>query len=93
MLRFNFFKNRKGQVAETMTWVIATIIIIVLLVSAIYVSSLLGKSKNLQVEGIENYEENNWAFEKTQFALSINDGNQELILSWVKGSGGNSNGN
>ena len=35
-------KNKKGQIGETMTWVIATIIIIVVLIVSIFITSFLG---------------------------------------------------
>jgi hypothetical protein len=38
--------NKKGQVGETMTWIIATIVIIVILVFSIFITSILGKSKS-----------------------------------------------
>lgn len=83
-------KNKKAQIAESITWVVATIIIIFLIVSAIYVSSLLGKSKSLSVQGLGNSNENNWVLEKTKFALEINNDNQDTILLWVRNSGGGS---
>jgi hypothetical protein len=88
MLSYSFLKSegKKAQVAETMTWVVATIIIIVLLVASIYLSSLLGKSKDLKVGGIESSEENNWVNSKTQMALEINNENVNRILNWVSES-------
>ncbi len=35
-------RNKKAQIGETMTWVIATIIIIVILISSIFITSVLG---------------------------------------------------
>lgn len=40
-------KNSKGQVGETITWIIATILIIVILVFFIFGSSLLAGSKKV----------------------------------------------
>jgi len=37
--------NRKGQLGETMTWVVATIIILVMTFAFVFVSGLLGKSR------------------------------------------------
>jgi len=37
--------NKKGQTSEAMTWIVATLIIIVLLGISIYAASLLSKSK------------------------------------------------
>lgn len=38
----NRLMNKKGQIGETMTWVIATIIIIVILIVSIVITSFLG---------------------------------------------------
>ena len=40
-----FSKNRRGQTSEAMTWIVATLIIIVLLGISIYAASLLSKLK------------------------------------------------
>jgi hypothetical protein len=42
-----FQKNSKGQTGETITWVIATIVIIGILLLFIYASTLMGKAKNI----------------------------------------------
>jgi hypothetical protein len=44
---FSAKKNKKAQIGETMTWIVATIIIIVVLSIFIYTSDLLSKTKNL----------------------------------------------
>ncbi|PJE81660.1 hypothetical protein COU58_01825 [Candidatus Pacearchaeota archaeon CG10_big_fil_rev_8_21_14_0_10_32_42] len=41
------FKNSRGQIGETLTWVVATIIILVILIFFIFGSSLLGKTKSV----------------------------------------------
>ncbi|GAI63277.1 unnamed protein product, partial [marine sediment metagenome] len=40
-------KNKKAQIGETMTWVVATIIIIVILVISLYTTSLLAQTKKV----------------------------------------------
>lgn len=40
-------QNNKGQMGETLTWVIATIIIVVILMFFIFGASLLGTTKNV----------------------------------------------
>jgi hypothetical protein len=87
MLKFNVIKrNRNAQVAETMTWVVATMIIIFLIVSSLYIASLLGKDKTLNPGKYESSEDSNWIEMKTEFALDVNNHNNEIILSWVEGS-------
>ncbi len=42
--------NRKGQVGEGVTWIIATIIIIAILVFFIFVASSLGKARTISLD-------------------------------------------
>ncbi|MBS3084371.1 hypothetical protein J4411_00465 [Candidatus Pacearchaeota archaeon] len=39
--------GKKGQVGETLTWIVATLLVIILLIFFIFGSSLLGKTKKL----------------------------------------------
>ena len=44
----SFIRNRKAQIAETMTWVVATVIIIIILTVAIFISTAyVGGGKNV----------------------------------------------
>ena len=43
----NLLNQKKGQIGETMTWVVATLIIVVVLFISIYTSSLISKTKIL----------------------------------------------
>jgi len=86
MSKFDFFRNNKGQVSETMTWVVASIIIIFLMVSTIYVSSLLGKNKSVDWDILDKAKEDFWVGQKTSFALEINDNNKDKILDWANES-------
>ncbi|MFZ1970766.1 MAG: hypothetical protein WAU65_01130 [Candidatus Nanoarchaeia archaeon] len=46
MLHNNFLiKSKQAQVSETITWVVATIIILVILIVSTFLASLVGKSK------------------------------------------------
>lgn len=45
-----FSKNRRGQTSEAMTWIVATLIIMVLLGISIYATSLLSKAKIMDYE-------------------------------------------
>lgn len=40
------FEDKKAQIGETLTWIVATVIIIVILLVAIFVASVIGKDKN-----------------------------------------------
>ena len=43
----NLLNQKKGQIGETMTWVVATLIIVVILSISIYTSSIVSKTKIL----------------------------------------------
>ena len=60
-------RSRKGQVGETLTWIVATILVIVLLIFFIFGSSLLGKTK--QVESFRPSLTSKQAFEGTDSFL------------------------
>ena len=76
-------KNRKGQVGVTISWVIATIVIIGVLIIFIYISILMSKVKminigNLEISGSEKKTE--LLAEKTSLAHQLaNNRNKELI--------------
>jgi len=59
-------KNKKAQSGETVTWIVATLIIIIIMVIAIYGSSLLAKTKT---------------FEKGKSELSSSKENNNLIAT------------
>lgn len=46
----NKIENKKGQTSEAMTWIVATLIIIVLLGISLYAASLLSKLKIIDYE-------------------------------------------
>jgi len=48
------FKVKKAQIGETLTWIIATIVIIVILVFAIFVASSMGKNKEFTIKNKES---------------------------------------
>jgi hypothetical protein len=47
-------KNCKGQTGETIAWVIATLVIIGVLIIFIYISTIMGKAKNLTIGDINS---------------------------------------
>ena len=78
----NKIKNRHAQTGEAMTWIVATLIIIFILVMAIYISSLIGRAKSVQLS--ENYNlENDLTNTKTEMAYKINFANREKIDAWI----------
>lgn len=76
--------NKKAQVGESITWVVATIIVVVLLIIFIYASILLSKTKSLKFDIKANSEDSfDWINSKTQIAYSINNNNQNKIEGWI----------
>jgi len=78
--------SKKAQIGETMTWVVATIIIIVTLIIFIYVSSLLKEIRNIKLPDlkIDSKEDVNWLEAKTSFAHSLADNkNKKEIDKWI----------
>lgn len=88
-------KNKKGQISDAITWVVATLIIIFLVVSSIYISSLMGKSKAVEKKKVIDLGDDSvdWVQEKTEFAYSINPGNKIKINQWIQESEVGANGN
>jgi hypothetical protein len=80
-------KNKRGQVGESMTWIVATLIIFVLLMLFVYASSVLSvktlgaglKSKLFEVE-----KEGDWIEIKNELAFELNDRNENSIRDWIK---------
>jgi preprotein translocase subunit SecG len=87
-------KSKKGQIAETVTWVVATIIIIVTLIIFIFLSTSISKAKVLTISGGTNSVEKFFLSKdageisrlniKTIFAFSLNSNNQEKINGWIE---------
>lgn len=81
--------NRRGQLSDAMTWVVATVIILVLLVVFVYASNILGKVNKIET-GVKSLakgevEENiDFFYEKTKIAYKINDENKNQIDSWIE---------
>ena len=81
---YNFIKNHKGQVGETITWVLATILLIVILIVFIYASIAMAKVKYLKLDiKLTSGSSVDWVNSKTQMAYSINPNNKNKIQVWV----------
>lgn len=80
--------NSRGQVADTMTWIVATIIIITILVLFVYASSVLAKTKSVGrfAKGLFSEDDNgaDWIKVKMDFAYGIEDENKEVISQWIE---------
>jgi hypothetical protein len=80
--------NKKGQLSDAMTWVVATMIIVVLLAVFIYASDVLGEANKIE-KGVKtllkgDLEEGiDYFYEKSKFAYKINSDNKNEIDEWI----------
>jgi len=82
----NYKRNKRAQVGETLTWIVATIIIIVVLLVFIYASIALGKTKSVHKIKISAEESSvDWINIKTNIAYSLNNQNKIKIDEWIGG--------
>jgi hypothetical protein len=81
--------NKKAQVGESLTWMIATVIIIVILIIFVYASSILAV-KNKGVEIKTKYSKirvnEDWIKAKNEmgFSRSSDKDNRAFIENWIK---------
>ena len=81
--------NKKGQVAETMTWAVATIIIIVTLVVSIFLSSKIADANDLIYSPKKILESDYKRTEdlimvKSVFVYFLSEGeNKNLVYGWL----------
>ncbi len=87
MLRY----NRSGQVGETASWLIATLIIIGILIIFIYISVLMAKVKVIGIGNLESdlRKESQVLMMKTSLSHELaNDKNKEIIDNILKENNG-----
>ncbi|MEN7982193.1 MAG: hypothetical protein ABFQ65_01985, partial [Nanoarchaeota archaeon] len=81
------------QIAETITWVVATMIIVVTLIVFIFISSKMADAKNINPSNLVVKDGNFFVSDdvgeisrletKTKFAFSVNLNNEQKIKEWV----------
>jgi hypothetical protein len=78
--------KKKAQIGETLTWIVATLIIIVILFVFIFASVLMSKVKIIKMGDVEtDLKESNLLEKKTSFAHQIvNHKNEEIIIKILK---------
>ena len=74
--------NKKAQVGETMTWIVATVIIIVILILTLYTASVLGKMKVAKYDPFETKIDR--IEQKITFAYNVDSSNANFIENWIK---------
>lgn len=80
--------NKRAQVGETVTWIIATIILIAILIIFLFISVSLSKVKLFNANIKANSEEaTDWINIKTNIAYSINSDNKNRIDLWISKEG------
>lgn len=83
-------KNKRGQISESLTWVVATFILIAILLIFIYVSIALSKTKSIKVNIRTSLGDSfDWIDKKTEMAYSINSANRDEIDEWISRRGEN----
>ena len=76
--------NKRAQIGETISWVVATILLVVVLIIFIYASVALSEVKNIKSGSKENSEDSaDWVNSKTEIAYSINADNKNKIAEWI----------
>jgi len=83
----NKFRKR-AQVGDTLTWFVATLIIVILLIVFVYVASALAGTKKVvkyasSIDFDDEKVELNWIGNKTEFAFEINFENKNFIEAWI----------
>ncbi len=80
--------NKKAQVGETITWIIATIVLVAILITFIFISASLSKVKSLKTTSqSDSSKEVDWINTKTKLAYSINPENRNIITLWISKEG------
>jgi hypothetical protein len=84
-------KNKKAQIGETLTWIVATLIILGVLLIFIYASLALAKAKSVNSLKVKDHInsfprglEENWIETKNEMAFTRNSQNKQAILDWIK---------
>jgi hypothetical protein len=81
--------NKKAQVGETLTWIVATLVIIGTLLIFIYSSIALAKVKSINSGEVKTHikqisgESIDWIGSKNQMAFSKNNENSNEIGRWI----------
>lgn len=78
-----YTRNKRAQIGGTLTWFVATLIIIFILLIGIYASSLLGKTKFLEFNENIKGSDNSWEETKNTMAFEKDSSNKEIITNWI----------
>lgn len=89
MLKYKL--GRKAQVGETMSWIIATLIIIGILIIFIYISVLMANVKKINLSDLQSdsKQEVNLLSEKTSFAYKLTNNKDKALIDNLLKEGNN----
>ncbi len=89
MLRYRKIE-RRGQIGETFTWVFATVIILVIMLVALWISFLISKTKLIAVANVNSdlEKESTVLTVKTSLAEQLNSQNKQMIEDILKKQNG-----
>ncbi len=77
--------NKKAEIGESITWVVATIIILVVLIIFIYAANVLGGFQSFKVSSGERIlDSDNHLKIKTEAAFREVSSNKEKINNWIE---------
>jgi hypothetical protein len=83
---------KKAEIGETMTWIVGSVIIIVILIIFLYAASAFGTLKSAQVQASKfagalsmgsDLKIQKWMYFKSIQALKINQANKDTITKWI----------
>ena len=77
-------RSKRAAIGEAITWVVATIIVLVVMTIFIFASNIMAKGKNLGVGGETEIEIGELIEIKTGLAFEQNELNKESIENWIK---------
>ncbi|HKL23851.1 MAG TPA: hypothetical protein VJ912_00790 [Candidatus Nanoarchaeia archaeon] len=79
----NKIKNKKAQVGGTLTWFIATVIIVFILLIGVYAASILGKTKFFETDKTIEGDGDSVEKIKSELAFEKNNTNKDIIVKWL----------
>lgn len=83
-------KSKQGQISQTLTWIVATVIIVGVLILFVYISSVMSNTKVVKVGEVKSdlTAESSVLSTKTSLAFKLNNTNQEMIDKILKEQNG-----
>lgn len=75
--------NKKAQISETMTWIVATVIILIMLLVSVFLASIIGQNKSFPVKNQFDL----FAHKSFTSYLLTKDANGQTIYGEIKNEG------